>query len=148
MRSDAPRGSWHLSRSRTGSTYVVPESGSPPSKHIIPGPSRQLSPPLVPSRTFALGVWANHDALSRHHRVFGRPGNQRIYERSAASMGFLLFWKTLWRLPMHNSDWYRHTCQSRKFSEALAPSGAPPGFPGRGPFRVTGLSKSYQSQAA
>ena len=136
-------GSEALEPARPGSMAMVPGLPRAPSEHIIPGPSSGLSPRLVPSHAPALGGWVNHTASSRRPRVFGRSGNQRIYERPAAPMGFLLLRKTLRRLPLLSPTSTGIPVRSRKFSGTLAPSRAPPGLPGGTPFHVIGLSKSF-----
>ena len=127
-----------------GSTAVVPEPPSPLRSTSSAGRRRGSRLRWSPHTLESEALWANHDASNRRPRVFHRPANLRIYERSTASMGFLL-------LP----------------EDALAPPGAPlrpaPACPSkpevfRGfipvwardsvalvlrPFRVTGLSKSH-----
>jgi len=98
----------------------------PPTEHIIPGPSQGLSPPLIPPHALSSAsrralLHASRDASDRRPGVFDQPGNQRIYWRSAAPLGFMLHRKTLWRLPVLYSVRHRHARRSRKFSRAFDP---------------------------
>jgi len=80
----------------------APES---PSEHITPAPSQWLSPPQSPLAPEPSASGRTMTRRTRHHRVFRQCGNQRIYWRSAAPMGFSLIRKTLWRLPVCYSAW-------------------------------------------
>jgi hypothetical protein len=84
-----------LEPARTGPTYVVPESSSPLRSTSFPSRHRGFRPRFSPrtlesSASERALLHANRDASNRRPRVFDRLGNQRIYERPAAPLGFLL----------------------------------------------------------
>jgi hypothetical protein len=119
----------------------APES---PSEHITPASSQRLSPPQSPLALEPSASGRTMTRRTRHHRVFRQCGNQRIYWRPAAPMGFSLIRKTSWRLPVLYSCGYRHTRRSRMFSEVRDPR-SPPGPVARAvrTTRVTRISKNH-----
>jgi len=106
---------------RPGSMAMVPEPGDPSPKHIILGPSRGLSPGSSPH-----ALWPSASGRTMTRRA-GAPGSLTDPRTSGSTgdpqlpWGFRCTRKTLWRLPMHCSAWYRHTLRSRKFPRACAP---------------------------
>lgn len=84
-----------LEPARPSPTYVVPESSSPLRSTSFPSRRKGFRPRWSPRtlESSASGqalLHASRDASNRRPRVFDRLGNQRIYERPAAPLGFML----------------------------------------------------------
>jgi hypothetical protein len=115
-RSNAPLPPRHLSPPALVPWPRSQDSRDSSSKHVIPGPSRRREPPTSPLTRFHPRRLGEPSRVGPAPQGLVQSGNQQVYWRPTAPLGFHCTVETFWRLPAYYSAWHRHAWRSRRFS--------------------------------